>query len=542
MDFFPLNKGKEKIIFKLLYDYREAAGQLSDLIFKSFEETGIFNKQIGDIKYSTYCYNLKIPNTVFVGAWYSNLTNQVLEQTKSWFSNLKNYINDFINDPLKQYEFKLENINHIKDEELKIKCLNELEENFKQVKIFNNLILGLTKDDKKILKKINNNLSWIYPNSKITDNENLKTLMKDIFNYFYKIRNKPKYKKFNISMRHEQTIKIDKIISNDKIKYIAEITTPYPNDDKTQKSKYKKLNICLNSFDHFEKIDGVLCKSIQINEYNNKLNFSLIKDEIIEDYKPITPHISIDLGLTTLFSIRANNKTYLFGNKLFNYLKCMDKILFGDKYNDKSNIGKIPYNSKFKSPKHENKDDKNLIKYKKNNKRIKINRTKIEEKIKNEINYNLNKIFNKFKPALIYKENVKFHDMNLSKRMNKILRNCGQKIINDRLDYWAKNYKIKIIEVNPAYTSQTCSSCGYPDKSNRKGKIFKCLFCGKKCDADSNASINIERRGIEYSNESQYVKKEVILKETVTKFIKINNIPRCSIKNNYFKNIERLDG
>lgn len=50
-------------------------------------------------------------------------------------------------------------------------------------------------------------------------------------------------------------------------------------------------------------------------------------------------------------------------------------------------------------------------------------------------------------------------------------------------------------KVNPAYTSQTCSKCGFVDKNSRKGETFLCIKCGMKMDADTNASINILQRG-----------------------------------------------
>lgn len=51
-------------------------------------------------------------------------------------------------------------------------------------------------------------------------------------------------------------------------------------------------------------------------------------------------------------------------------------------------------------------------------------------------------------------------------------------------------------EVEARYTSQMCSRCGYVDKKNRVGKVFKCMKCGYEVNADFNASVNIARRGI----------------------------------------------
>ena len=55
----------------------------------------------------------------------------------------------------------------------------------------------------------------------------------------------------------------------------------------------------------------------------------------------------------------------------------------------------------------------------------------------------------------------------------------------------------RLIEVNPAYTSQTCSQCGHTDKENRKTQArFQCVNCGFVSNADTNAAINIRRLGM----------------------------------------------
>ena len=59
------------------------------------------------------------------------------------------------------------------------------------------------------------------------------------------------------------------------------------------------------------------------------------------------------------------------------------------------------------------------------------------------------------------------------------------------------SYKCReLIEVDPAYTSQACSSCGAVDKANRKGREFKCVACGHADHADLNAARNILASGI----------------------------------------------
>lgn len=60
------------------------------------------------------------------------------------------------------------------------------------------------------------------------------------------------------------------------------------------------------------------------------------------------------------------------------------------------------------------------------------------------------------------------------------------------LSYKSVKYGVKLIAVNPAYTSQTCHKCLHihpvKGKSYRSGKSFKCGHCDNQCDADQNGS------------------------------------------------------
>ncbi|MGB3190245.1 MAG: transposase [Limnoraphis sp.] len=64
-------------------------------------------------------------------------------------------------------------------------------------------------------------------------------------------------------------------------------------------------------------------------------------------------------------------------------------------------------------------------------------------------------------------------------------------------EYKARIAGISIILVEPRYTSQTCSRCHHihpqKGKSYRKGKVFKCGFCGFEHDADVNGALNISQ-------------------------------------------------
>jgi len=84
-----------------------------------------------------------------------------------------------------------------------------------------------------------------------------------------------------------------------------------------------------------------------------------------------------------------------------------------------------------------------------------------------------------------------------SKRRNKKFRtklgrwSFGQ--LRSFLTYKAALNGVKLVVVEPAYTSKTCSVCHHI--GDRNNKSFKCNNCGNNMDADVNASLNIATLG-----------------------------------------------
>lgn len=75
-----------------------------------------------------------------------------------------------------------------------------------------------------------------------------------------------------------------------------------------------------------------------------------------------------------------------------------------------------------------------------------------------------------------------------------ILSNWSYYELQHMIGYKAEREGIKVLFVNPSYTSQQCSRCGNIDKENRKTQEqFICTKCGFKLNADHNAAINIAR-------------------------------------------------
>lgn len=94
-------------------------------------------------------------------------------------------------------------------------------------------------------------------------------------------------------------------------------------------------------------------------------------------------------------------------------------------------------------------------------------------------------------------ENLKGIDP--AKRFRKAQRDKGSKWafaqLRNFIEYKARLHGVVVAVVDPAYTSQTCSSCGHCEKANRQSRdYFLCLNCGHFDHADVNAALNISMK------------------------------------------------
>jgi putative transposase len=55
----------------------------------------------------------------------------------------------------------------------------------------------------------------------------------------------------------------------------------------------------------------------------------------------------------------------------------------------------------------------------------------------------------------------------------------------------------RLVKVNPAYTSQTCSACGHRQKMPLSERMYHCPCCLLSIDRDYNASLNIRALGLQ---------------------------------------------
>jgi IS605 OrfB family transposase len=122
---------------------------------------------------------------------------------------------------------------------------------------------------------------------------------------------------------------------------------------------------------------------------------------------------------------------------------------------------------------------------------------KAEAFARNEIGQALNQMLDELpggtKVAL---ERLSVKDMRFkSRQMNRALRASQLGYIRDKLKFKLDERGIRYRSVQPAYSSQQCSQCGFTISMNRRSQAeFHCLWCGYEANADENAASNIAER------------------------------------------------
>ncbi|HEY7339930.1 MAG TPA: transposase [Ktedonobacterales bacterium] len=80
----------------------------------------------------------------------------------------------------------------------------------------------------------------------------------------------------------------------------------------------------------------------------------------------------------------------------------------------------------------------------------------------------------------------------VGKRRRRVLHSWSFFQLRAFIAYKAALAGVRVVYVNPAYTSQTCSACGHCEKANRRTQsTFLCRSCGFSAHADVNAACNI---------------------------------------------------
>ncbi len=89
----------------------------------------------------------------------------------------------------------------------------------------------------------------------------------------------------------------------------------------------------------------------------------------------------------------------------------------------------------------------------------------------------------------------------------KSIYDAGWGILIHNLRYKAESAGVSLREVNPAYTSQICNSCGVIKKLSLSDRVYACDDCGFIIDRDVNAALNIMDKGCSESYNKDQMKE-----------------------------------
>jgi IS605 OrfB family transposase len=82
----------------------------------------------------------------------------------------------------------------------------------------------------------------------------------------------------------------------------------------------------------------------------------------------------------------------------------------------------------------------------------------------------------------------------VTKRHRRVLHRWSFFQLRAFIAYKAALAGVRVVYVDPAYTSQTCSACGHCERANRTRQAkFLCRSCGFSAHADVNAAVNIRQ-------------------------------------------------
>jgi putative transposase len=324
---------------------------------------------------------------------------------------------------------------------------------------------SLSDDTKIILHYINKYRLWFHKSVKIRGTEVPQELMKLSRRLFKQYKGRiPKLR--NIIMRLDaKVIKIEK--SNNSFDYWIKLTTL---------DKGHPIHLPIESYHYFENAKGILKKHVQII-VKDTVEYCFVKESEDKELKAESDNdkiVGIDLGMVNLLASSSGNQ---YGQNLHNKLKRYDEII--------TRVTK--------------RRQKNGLK----NNSAKVDRlySKVKNLIKNEVGRVLNRFLDREKPDIVVMEDltgVTQHttsNKKLSKKMRRMLNNCGMSKIPKRMEIKQKRLGFRLEAVNRAYTSQECPVCHNIDKENRKDQAhFECTQCGYKRNADYVASVNIRNR------------------------------------------------
>ncbi|EEL50087.1 RNA-guided endonuclease InsQ/TnpB family protein [Bacillus mycoides] len=148
-----------------------------------------------------------------------------------------------------------------------------------------------------------------------------------------------------------------------------------------------------------------------------------------------------------------------------------------------------------KAQRNLSKKNKGSVNYRKQVERIRNLHEKVANQRKDflhKLSYHLTQMY-----SVICIENLDIRNMVRSRNVSKSISDAGWGIFRKLLMYKCEKFGGLLVKVDPAYTSQDCSSCGNRVKKSLSIRTHICTKCGTVLNRDHNASLNILQKGLE---------------------------------------------
>jgi transposase len=238
------------------------------------------------------------------------------------------------------------------------------------------------------------------------------------------------------------------------------------------------------------------CYTIFLDEHNNPQLHIPIEVKVAVNNNN-TQELGIDKGFRTLL-VDSNHNFY--GEK-WNKVEIVLDNKFQKKQKQRNKLYALRTNLykrwKATGDKVILKKIKRLEKYNLGKDKFNTNRIKTKDTIKNVVNQSVNELVEEnpqLKTLVLEKLNRFNKDKKYSSRSIRLMNNWKRGFLEKKIIFISQLNSIELAYQNPAYSSQECPNCGYPDRDNRHNEEFICIKCGYSEHADVVGAKNILKR------------------------------------------------
>lgn len=254
----------------------------------------------------------------------------------------------------------------------------------------------------------------------------------------------------------------------------------------------KPVRIPLTTNRYLERAPGTLSSFAQVHvSTEGEVTVRLVKKSTKAAVRTSGDTIGLDWGLTALLTTSAADRL---GQRLYPWLIARDRELTA----------------------LQAELSRNQVRFR-DSRRWRALTSRIRGYVTNEVGRILNRLAARDVRELVV-EHLDFRGTFLSRTLRRIISRAGRAALARKLAALREDHGITTTKVNPAYTSQECSGCGYVASTNRSSQArFRCGFCGKTMHADVQAArVLVSRRSSH--DELRFATKQQVLAELDRRF------------------------